>query len=121
MIYIRWCCLSSKDASGFTVAAVDNIDYIPSAATAKDCFHGTGISLMLYPSHAFGGCCSTPQPWSSPDSCCRPTFVRTRQANSVDLPVHIRDMMSLSEKHSEVLAEFCAGKFAVHKTSKSFQ
>ena len=44
------------------MAAVDNIDYIPSAATAKDSFHGTGISMMLYPSHAFGGCCSTPQP-----------------------------------------------------------
>ena len=47
-----------KDASGhFTVAAVDNIDYIPSTATVKDSFHGTGISLMLYPSHEFGGCC----------------------------------------------------------------
>ena len=36
-----------KMCSGlFTVAAADNIDYNPSAATAKDSFHGTGISLM---------------------------------------------------------------------------
>ena len=36
------------------------------------------------------------------------------------LPVHIRDMMSLSEKHPEVLAKFHAGKFVIHKTSKKF-
>ena len=36
------------------------------------------------------------------------------------LPVHIRDMMLLSEKHPAVLAEFCACKFAVYKTSKKF-
>ena len=30
----------------FTVAAVDNLDYNPSATTAKDSFHGTGISLI---------------------------------------------------------------------------
>ena len=39
----------------FTVAAVDNLDYNPSATTAKDSFHGTGISLMQHPSHTFGG------------------------------------------------------------------
>ena len=39
----------------FTVAAADNIDYNPSAATVKDSFHGTGISLMQYPSHDFEG------------------------------------------------------------------
>ena len=32
----------------FTIAAVDNIDHIPSSATAKDSFHGTGISLMQH-------------------------------------------------------------------------
>ena len=32
----------------FTTAAVDNIDYNPSSATAKDSFHGTGISLMQH-------------------------------------------------------------------------
>ena len=39
----------------FTVATADNIDYNPSAATAKDSFHGTGISLMQHPSHEFEG------------------------------------------------------------------
>ena len=39
----------------FTVAAVDNLDYNPSATTAKDSFHGTGISLMQHPSYTFGG------------------------------------------------------------------
>ena len=36
------------------------------------------------------------------------------------LPVHIRDKMLLSEKYPAVLAEFCAGKFAVYKTSNKF-
>jgi hypothetical protein len=33
----------------FTVAAIDNIDYNPSSATAKSSFHGTGISLFQFP------------------------------------------------------------------------
>lgn len=32
----------------FTTAAVDNIDYNPSATTAHDAFHGTGISLFQH-------------------------------------------------------------------------
>ena len=39
----------------FTTAAVDNIYYNPSSATAKDSFHGTGISLIQHPSHEFEG------------------------------------------------------------------
>ena len=39
----------------FTVAAADSIDYNLSAATAKDSFHGTGISLMQNLSHIFEG------------------------------------------------------------------
>ena len=39
----------------FTTGAVDNIDHIPSSATAKDSFQGTGISLMQHPSHTHGG------------------------------------------------------------------
>ena len=38
-----------------TVAAVDNIDYNPSSATAKDSFHGTSISLMQLPTHETSG------------------------------------------------------------------
>ena len=33
----------------FTTAAVDNIDHNPSSTTAKDSFHGTGISLFQHP------------------------------------------------------------------------
>ena len=33
----------------FTTAAVDNIDHNPSSTTAKDSFHGTGISLIQHP------------------------------------------------------------------------
>jgi len=36
------------------------------------------------------------------------------------LPVHIRDMFLLSEKHPAILAEFLAGKFVVYKTSNKF-
>ncbi len=39
----------------FTTGAVDNIDHYPSSATAKDSFHGTGISLIQHPSHTNGG------------------------------------------------------------------
>ena len=39
----------------FTIAAVDNIDHNPSSATAKDYFHGTGISLMQHQSQSFHG------------------------------------------------------------------
>ena len=39
----------------FTTAAVDNVNYNPSFATAKDSFHGTGISLTQHPSHLFAG------------------------------------------------------------------
>ena len=37
----------------FTTPAVNNIDYNPSSATAKDQFHDTGILLMHHPSHLF--------------------------------------------------------------------
>ena len=41
----------------FTTAAVDNLDHNPSATTANDSFHGTGISLLLqYPVSADEGC-----------------------------------------------------------------
>ena len=36
------------------------------------------------------------------------------------MSIHIRDMMNLSSKHPEVLAEFKEGKFVVHNTVKSF-
>ena len=36
----------------FTVGALDNIDHNPSSTTAKDSFHGTGISLFQFPSES---------------------------------------------------------------------
>ena len=36
------------------------------------------------------------------------------------LPIHIQDMNLLLEKHPALFAEFCAGKFVVHKTSNKF-
>ena len=41
----------------FTTAAVDNLDHNTSATTAKDSFHGTGISLLQHPTSANGGVC----------------------------------------------------------------
>ena len=86
----------------FTTAAVDNIDYNPSSATAKDSFHGTGISLMQHPSHYFVGhdrgvviinqtkllkYTNVPPAWL------QYTFV----------------IVLLSEKHPSILTEFRAG------------
>ena len=39
-------CPSILKRNTFTTAVVDNIDHNPSATTAKDSFHGTGISLI---------------------------------------------------------------------------
>ena len=36
------------------------------------------------------------------------------------LPVHIRDMLSLTAKHPDVSVQFEAGKFVVHKTQRVF-
>ena len=39
----------------FTAGAVDNIGHNPSSSTAKESFHGTGISFIQHPSHTHGG------------------------------------------------------------------
>ena len=41
--------------SNVLTAAVDNIDHNPSATTAKNSFHGTGISLLQHPTYADEG------------------------------------------------------------------
>ena len=46
---------STMRGSVFTTAAVENIDHNPSATTAKDSFHGTGISLLQHPNVADEG------------------------------------------------------------------
>ena len=42
-------CPSNLRIGLFTTAAVDNIDHNPSSTTAKDSFHGTGLSLFQHP------------------------------------------------------------------------
>ena len=37
----------------FTAAAYDNIDHNPSSTTAKDAFHGTGVSVFQHPDDNF--------------------------------------------------------------------
>ena len=39
----------------FTTGAVDNVDHDPSFATAKESFHGTGVSLVQHLSHTNSG------------------------------------------------------------------
>ena len=48
-------CSPMLKGSVFTTAAVDNLDHNPSATTANDSFHGTGISLLQYPVSAIEG------------------------------------------------------------------
>lgn len=36
------------------------------------------------------------------------------------LPIHLRDMLTLEEKHPQVAQEFCSGKFVVHKSCCEF-
>ena len=43
-------CPSNLRLGLFTTSAIDNIDHNPSSTTAKDSFHGTGISLFQHPS-----------------------------------------------------------------------
>ena len=43
-------CPSNLHLHLFTTAAVDNIDHNPTSTTARDSFHGTGISLFQHPS-----------------------------------------------------------------------
>ena len=42
-------CPPKMRSSVFTTAAVDNIDYNPTSATANEALHGTGISLIQHP------------------------------------------------------------------------
>ena len=39
----------------FTTGAVDNVDYNPTSATARDSFHGTSISIIQHLSHESTG------------------------------------------------------------------
>ncbi len=61
----------------FTVGALDNLDHNPSSTTAKDSFHGTGISLFHFPTNTNRGSPQVTVNWSTtskslklPDSSC---------------------------------------------------
>lgn len=105
----------------FTTAAVDNIDYNPSSATAKDSFHGTGISLMQHPSPQFSGLdrgvliinqttssTSLVAPLPSNYTCVLPAELRTKQfsippVNSSVRPLDLHILNSAKEEESEWL------------------
>ncbi|KAG1681694.1 hypothetical protein GQR58_011690 [Nymphon striatum] len=53
-------CPSQLRKGLFTVGALDNIDYNPFSTTAKDSFHGTGISIFQFPTATNPGKCSYP-------------------------------------------------------------
>lgn len=44
-------CAHQKWAMVSSQAAMDNIDHNPISGTAKDSFHGVGISLIRHPTH----------------------------------------------------------------------
>ena len=48
-------CPSQLSHGIFTVGALDNLDHNPSSTTAKDSFHGTGISLFQFPTELSTG------------------------------------------------------------------
>ena len=47
-------------------------------------------------------------------------FALDHAYNSRWLSVHIRDMMALKHRHSDILAEFMTGHFLVRKTTNKF-
>ena len=44
----------------FVAGALDNIDHNPSSTTAQSSFHGTGISIIQFPTHDNIGICREP-------------------------------------------------------------
>ena len=48
-------CPMSSHTGLFTIGALDNLDHNPSSTTAKDSFHGTGISLFQFPTESNEG------------------------------------------------------------------
>lgn len=50
-----------------------------------------------------------------------PYFFSNKNMNYVRwLPIHLRDMLTLKEKHPHLAQEFESGKFVVHKSSREF-
>ena len=54
-------CPANLRSGLFTTSAIDNIDHNPSATSAHDSFHGTGISLFQHPTTDYEGVSRDPQ------------------------------------------------------------
>eukprot|EP00112_Aurelia_sp_Birch-Aquarium-sp1_P002960 Seg1330.2 transcript_id=Seg1330.2/GoldUCD/mRNA.D3Y31 product="hypothetical protein" protein_id=Seg1330.2/GoldUCD/D3Y31 len=50
-------CPPNLAKSAFTTSAYDNLDHDPSSTTAKEAFHGTGISIFQHPDDRNTGQC----------------------------------------------------------------
>ena len=87
-------CRSNLRKGIFTVGALDNIDHNPSSTTAEGALHGTGISIMQFPTQENQGICreasyvegslAHPQKPTLPD-----TFTNVPAAtinNAIDVP-----------------------------------
>ena len=97
----------------FTTAAVDNIDYNPSSATAKTSFHGTGISLIQHPSHAFKG-------YSYDLPVINKTTIATLSSlsrSTATLPVKYTNVLPASIKSKEFTAPMVDGSKSLSSTA----
>ena len=79
----------------FTSAAVDNIDYNPTSSTAKDSFHGTGISLIQHLSSVSEGHDQSVQIINQSAS---------NTSRSIALPLHYTNVPPASIKTKEFTA-----------------
>ena len=120
----------------YTTAAVDNIDHNPIATTAKDSFHGTGISLFQFRnSHATGDshvvsafdetlCESqTVKPMSESYSNVPPAVLKEKkkQTNKHTCNAHrCIAVLQNSTEEAEVKKEFCWLRHAQEKVEDSF-
>ncbi len=131
-------CPASLRKGFFTVGALDNIDHNPSATTSQGAFHGTAISIFQFPTPTNSGI-------SRDTLVIDPKilvfiFIRAHRQNNFDLylesleaivpwffaldhvnyarwiPIHIRDMKTLSPDVKEQLKNF----WVIQKTENKF-
>ena len=123
-------CLPALRKFLFTTAVVDNIDHNPSATTAKDYFHGTGISLFQFRnSHATGDshvvsafdetlCESqTVKPLPESYSNVPPAVLKEKEPTIPE--THI-DLLQNPTEEAEVKKEFCWLRHAQENVEDSF-
>lgn len=62
----------------FTAGAMDNLDHNSSSTTAESSFHGTGISIIQFPTSDCEGNCRNIMPFNVEDSsCCCSQYIGT--------------------------------------------